>query len=43
MLTTIAISLGIGAVGGALLGFKMGRGYERLRPNKKDKKRKPRR
>lgn len=40
-MTVILVSLGIGAVVGTALGFKMGRGYERLRPaKKKDRKRK---
>ena len=38
MLTTIAISIGLGAFLGAGLGWKLGRGYERVRPRKKDPK-----
>ena len=35
MMTAILVSLGLGAVLGASLGWKMGRGYERMRPAKK--------
>ena len=35
MLTTIAISLGLGALLGTGLGWKLGRGYERVRPQRK--------
>jgi len=39
MITIILISAGVGALVGAGLGWKLGRGYEKIRPNKKDKKR----
>jgi hypothetical protein len=38
MIEVILISLGVGTGLGVFLGWKMGRGYERLRPNKKKRK-----
>ena len=34
MITTILVAAGIGVVLGAGFGWKLGRGYERLRPTK---------
>ena len=36
-MTLILIIGGVGALAGGFLGWKLGRGYERLRPVKKDK------
>jgi hypothetical protein len=38
MMTIILIAAGAGIVAGAALGWKLGRGYERVRPAKKQKK-----
>ena len=38
MITVILISAGIGAAIGGSLGFKIGRGYERVRPRRASKK-----
>jgi hypothetical protein len=40
-MTLILIAAGIAAFGGGVLGWKLGRGYERLRPVKKEKSSKP--
>lgn len=37
-MTTYLIMLGVGTLLGGALGFKIGRGYERVRPARKDKK-----
>lgn len=34
MMTTLLIAAGLGTLLGAALGFKIGRGYERLRPRR---------
>jgi len=40
MIEAILIALAIGAAVGAGIGWKAGRGYERLRPGRKEKKKK---
>ena len=38
MMTTAAILLGVGSVLGGLVGWKLGRSYEKMRENKKEPK-----
>ncbi|MFW5921484.1 MAG: hypothetical protein ACOCUS_06555 [Polyangiales bacterium] len=41
-MTTYLIVLGVGSLVGGALGFKLGRGYERIRPARKGTKKKTR-
>ncbi len=38
MITIILVAAGVGVVAGGALGWKLGRGYERVRPAKKKAK-----
>jgi hypothetical protein len=40
-MTWLLVPLALGALVGATVGFKLGQGYERMRPARKDPTRKP--